>query len=634
MTYEPSIFKGIGMCRKSKTRLVATFAIAATFAAINTSANLAIAANVEGGQQGPSGIDSVESYTHTNTESQYVSPFKPYDKATAVRPEAITLAAMPTHELAKKTVASSKIGGPTIVSVPREVTDTETVAKTASRMQWTTSAQGKRIGSIRFKSTDAKGVFIGVVVDQLPPAATLRFHGDKSSTAFHISAKQILTQIQTNINAGDNTEFGRTYWAPPLDSDDVTMEIELPADVATDTVRISIPLISHLFTAAAELAAKALNQPMTGAGTCNVDATCYPEYDNESRSVAKMWYMPSPGLGANCTGNLVNNKLSDGTPYFLTAYHCISTQTQASNLYQIDWLHRSSACNSGIQSMPAYQTGGGAVLLQVEPQLDMTFLRLNESPPSVARFAAWTTEVVNVGEPALGLHNPNGNLQEASLGAVSEYLDCYTPSVGASPDCKAATSATGNHIVAKWTAGSTYFGSSGSGLFVTKNNTRYLVGQLHAGTICSGTFSSSLGYYGRFDLAYKAALNKWLSPGVPGTGKAFDIDGNGRVDAATDGVMIMRYTLGLRGDALIAGVLGVGATRNTAKLVTDYLQTLSAQMDVDGDGTARASTDALLIMRYMRQVRGSALMKGAANGTARTLNQIQDSLSTATGMPL
>jgi hypothetical protein len=104
------------------------------------------------------------------------------------------------------------------------------------------------------------------------------------------------------------------------------------------------------------------------------------------------------------------------------------------------------------------------------------------------------------------------------------------------------------------------------------------------------------------------------------------------VDAATDGVLITRYMLGLRGDALIAGVLGSGATRNTAKLVTDYLQTLNAQMDVDGDGATRASTDALLIMRYMRNVRNSALMQGAVSGSARTLDQIQDSLFNSTGM--
>jgi hypothetical protein len=167
---------------------------------------------------------------------------------------------------------------------------------------------------------------------------------------------------------------------------------------------------------------------------------------------------------------------------------------------------------------------------------------------------------------------------------------------------------------------------------VTKNNARYLVGQLHGGFACTGAFTPTDNIYGSLYPAYKAALNKWLSPDVPGTGKAFDIDGNGTVDAATDGVIIMRYMLGLRGDALIAGVLGVGATRNTATLVTDYLQTLNAQMDVDGDGATRASTDALLIMRYMRNVRNSALMQGAVSGSARTLDQIQDSLFNSTGM--
>jgi lysyl endopeptidase len=635
-TREPSAFKRIFMYGKSTARLVTTLAIAATFAAINTSVNLAMAANAEGSQQGRVGIDFVESYTPTPTDSQYVSPFKPYDEATAARPQAITLAAMPTHELAKKTIASSKIGGPTIVSVPREVVDTDTVAKTASRMQWITSAHGNRIGSIRIKSTDAKGVFIGVVVDQLPSEAMLRFHADKSSTAFHVSAEKILTQIQTNISAGDNTDFGRTYWAPIFDSDDVTMEIELPAGISTDTVRISIPLISHVFVTSAELDKKALNQPLTGAGTCNVDATCYPEYDNESRSVARIYFLTSPASAAFCTGNLLNNKFSDGIPYFLTARHCISTQTLASNILAIKWLHRTSACNTGVESTPQYQTGGGAVLLHDSIDTDTSFLRLIEPPPAVARFAAWTAVPVNLGEVALGIHNPRGDLQEASFATVDKYVSCTTKfeageDVGA--DCGSGDAVTGNHLWIVMKAGSVAGGSSGSGIFVTRNNARYLVGQLHgsAGS-CTGTFSETPSIYGRFDLPYRAALNQWLSPDIPGGGKAFDIDGNGKVDAATDGVLMTRYMLGLRGNALIAGVLGFGATRNSVKLVTDYLQTLSTQMDVDGDGATRASTDALLITRYMRNVRNSALVKGAVSGGARTLDQIQNSLFNSTGM--
>jgi hypothetical protein len=522
--------------------------------------------------QGQAGIDFVESYAPVETKSLYISPFKPYDEATAMRPQAITLEAMPTHELAKKTLAP-KIGQPVQISVPREVSDTDTVAKTARRMQWITLAQGNKVGSIRIKSTNAKGVFIGVLVEQLSPFAMLRFHGDKSSTAFHISAAEILSRIQTNINAGDTTDFGRTFWAPPLDSDDVTMEIELPAGVATDNVQISIPLISHVFTTSAELQQKAIAlKRQTGAGTCNVDATCYPEYDNESRSVARISFLISPGAAASCTGTLLNNKFSDGTPYFLTANHCISTQTQASNLYQIDWLFRTSACDSGVQSTPKYQTSGGAVLLygDIYFQTDTTFLRLNSPPPSVARFAGWSAEPITIGTAALGLHNPLGNLQEASLGIASAYQRCTTliPDTGFS--CFPDAVATANHIETTWSAGSEAPGSSGSGLFITKNSVRYLVGQLHGGGACTGTFAATRDYYGRFDLPYKAALYQWLSPRRP-----VDLSGDGKSD------LLVQSSSGTTTAWLMNGTAVSSATN---LLTNDPSWTISHTADFNGDG--------------------------------------------------
>jgi hypothetical protein len=563
--------------KKSKTRLVTTFAMAATFAAVNVNVNLAIAANAEGRAQGRVGIDFVESYTPTPTESQYVSPIKPYDEAVSVRPPAITLAAMPTHELAKKKLAH-KIGGPVQLSVQREVPDTDTVAKTASRMQWTTSAQGNQVGSIRFKSTDAKGVLIGVLVDQLPPTAMLRFHGDKSSTAFHVSATEILRLIQTNINAGDKSDFARTYWAPNLDSDDVTMEIELPASVSKDTVQISIPIISHAFTTSAELHQKALNLAKTGAGTCNVDATCYPEYDNESRAVAKMFFVTPEG-SFGCTGTLLNNKLSDSTPYFLTANHCISTQAVASTL-ELKWLYGTSSCNSGVQSTPKYQTAGGAVLLYNNLETDTSFLKLNTPPPSVTTFAAWSAELVNVGEPALGLSHPNGRLLEASFGAIKGYKNCSTKlgeeGFGCSDNYIDAVEGS-NHILTTWTEGSVEGGSSGSGLFVTKNNSRYLVGQLHGGGVCD-VKRTQPSFYGRFDVAYKAALNQWLSPDRPSTGKSgasMDLNGDGKSD------LVVQSAEG----ATTAWLMNGTTVNSTTSLPNnDPNWTISHRADFNGDG--------------------------------------------------
>ena len=54
-----------------------------------------------------------------------------------------------------------------------------------------------------------------------------------------------------------------------------------------------------------------------------------------------------------------------------------------------------------------------------------------------------------------------------------------------------------------------------------------------------------------------------------------DVDGNGESDALTDGLLIARYLSGLRGSALIAGVVGQGAGRSTAARIEDYLKTLT-----------------------------------------------------------
>ena len=52
-----------------------------------------------------------------------------------------------------------------------------------------------------------------------------------------------------------------------------------------------------------------------------------------------------------------------------------------------------------------------------------------------------------------------------------------------------------------------------------------------------------------------------------------DIDGNGTVDALTDGMLTIRYMLGLRGAALVAGAVGDCATRSTSTDIQNYLST-------------------------------------------------------------
>lgn len=100
-----------------------------------------------------------------------------------------------------------------------------------------------------------------------------------------------------------------------------------------------------------------------------------------------------------------------------------------------------------------------------------------------------------------------------------------------------------------------------------------------------------------------------------------DIDGNGKVDALTDGLTLTRYLIGLRGDSLIQNTLAVDATRTTSEEVTNFIegQLPSTCYDIDGNNKNDALTDGLLLIRYLVGFRGNDLINGVlSNDATRT----------------
>lgn len=81
--------------------------------------------------------------------------------------------------------------------------------------------------------------------------------------------------------------------------------------------------------------------------------------------------------------------------------------------------------------------------------------------------------------------------------------------------------------------------------------------------------------------------------------------------ATTDGVLTIRYLLGLTGAALTSGALGSTATRTDPADVLNHLVGLRPQLDIDGDGNWFAHTDGVLMLRYMLGLRGDALIANA-----------------------
>ena len=107
---------------------------------------------------------------------------------------------------------------------------------------------------------------------------------------------------------------------------------------------------------------------------------------------------------------------------------------------------------------------------------------------------------------------------------------------------------------------------------------------------------------------------------------SLDIDNDGNFDAATDAVLLLRYLFGMRDTALTHTAVGANAERN-ATTIASYVAALGNALDIDGDANVKATTDGVLVLRYLLGLRGAALINGVKATTANATT-IENYLST------
>jgi hypothetical protein len=100
------------------------------------------------------------------------------------------------------------------------------------------------------------------------------------------------------------------------------------------------------------------------------------------------------------------------------------------------------------------------------------------------------------------------------------------------------------------------------------------------------------------------ALEEFLA-GTPPAG-TLDIDGNGQYDALTDGLLLLRNMFGLDGTALVDGAVASNAAYVSAQDVESRIVKLGNLIDIDGNGQIDALTDGLLTLRYLFGLEGDA----------------------------
>lgn len=201
---------------------------------------------------------------------------------------------------------------------------------------------------------------------------------------------------------------------------------------------------------------------------CIVNGECYtsstfPAIDQVRDGIAFIVFS-LPGGQYICSGGLLNDTGGTGTPYFLTANHCFSTQPAATSA-EFYWDYRRSSCGAACNNPSVNNRSLGATLLASKSATDFTFLRLNGTLPAGRVFLGWNTASVHnqVGMTLHRISHPQGAPQS------------YTQYEVDSPAGTCSGIPLGDFIYSTDTLGATEGGSSGSPV---TNSSGQVVGQL------------------------------------------------------------------------------------------------------------------------------------------------------------
>lgn len=295
-------------------------------------------------------------------------------------------------------------------------------------------------------------------------------------------------------------------WLPPVNGDTAVIELYWPASAETAQPNIHLGSISHGYKSWGGYGE--LDSPgdpfsdgsvETASGACNIDVNCPlgDDWQDQKRGVARMLI----GGAYLCTGSLINTTAGDCRPLFLTAGHCLSTQSSAaSTVFRFNYDR--PLCGSGVPS--TNEVISGSALIATYSASDMTLLELDQAPPESfgTYFSGWSRSTLAATE-STGIHHPGGDYKKI----------CYN----VDPLINGQSYGSDHWRVTEWEDGTTEGGSSGSPLFDQDSR---IVGQLHGGT--ASCTSLTYDEYGKLDVSWNGGgssssrLRDWLDPAGSG----------------------------------------------------------------------------------------------------------------------
>lgn len=383
--------------------------------------------------------------------------------------------------------------------VPDALAETIVVTReTVTLGQWADTPDGGRLWSVTLVSPGAEALRVHLASIELPSGARVVVYNANAPTEAYGPYEKPF---------GNDSDL----WTATCFSDTVVIECFVPETTRSLPLNLSIDQLAHIYKGFDTF------QWEKAAGSCNLDVTCYPAWEIISHSVAGYTCVHDSTV-FRCTGTLVADTHAESqVPYFLTANHCISSQSGvygASNM-EFFWLYQTSSCN-GVAPSPANvpRTYGGADLLattSVSVGTDFTLVRLRNAPPAGTSYSGWSSDPVPIGAQTTVIHHPRGDYKRISFGHLT---NTGSPTEGGQP-----VQPYEFFHESLWDQGTTEPTSSGSPLFLTDR--KLIIGQLWGG-YASCTLTNEPDYFGRFDKTFPL-VEQWLAPsGEPTPTAAFE----------------------------------------------------------------------------------------------------------------